>query len=56
MGERARLSSAALSGRLSEMICLLGDDVDSLRVFVLTICQLVVFWNIVQSLIISKGA
>ena len=33
-GERARLSSAALSGRLSEMISLLGDDVDSLRVFV----------------------
>ena len=33
-GERARMSSAALSGCLSEMISLLGDDVDSLRVFV----------------------
>jgi len=32
--ERARLSSAALSGRLSEMISLLGGEVDSVRVFV----------------------
>ena len=32
--ERARLSSAALSGSLSEMVDSLGDDIDSLRVFV----------------------
>ena len=32
--ERARLSSAALSGSLSRMVVTLGDDIDSLRVFV----------------------
>jgi|TARA_B110000438_G_scaffold299386_1_gene349445 tRNA modification GTPase len=32
--ERARLSSAALSGTLSEMVVGLGEDMDSLRVFV----------------------
>ena len=32
--ERARLSSAALSGSLSEMVGSLGADIDSLRVFV----------------------
>ena len=32
--ERARLSSAALSGSLSEMVVGLGEDIDSLRVFV----------------------
>jgi len=32
--ERARLSSAALSGSLSEMVGSLGNDIDSLRVFV----------------------
>ena len=32
--ERAKLSSAALSGSLSKMVVALGDDIDSLRVFV----------------------
>jgi tRNA modification GTPase len=32
--ERARLSSAALSGSLSEMVGSLGNEIDSLRVFV----------------------
>ena len=32
--ERARLSSTALSGSLSEMVVALGNDIDSLRVFV----------------------
>ena len=32
--ERARLSSSALSGCLSEMVSTIGEDIDSLRVFV----------------------